>query len=531
MTKKDIRIAIVDDSKAALRALESFLKEFGYLHIEKFNSSNDFLQFCMQTPVDIAFIDYAMPGTDGFGLLSKLKKVHPEIITVMLTGIVDIKIKQRAIELGVNEFMFKDIDYPEFKAKMDILTNLKILQYNQANINKELSTLLRYKDAQEILAVKKQLKIINDEVSHRYYGNIEIGSYFHPKDTLSGDSYSTIKISDSRFLFIIADGMGKGLSASFSSVLTVAFINHALKKSLSFNDFNFRRLTKDTFDYVKTILLNGETLSLILLDYDVGENVCRYANFGMPPVYTTHVYKKLKPNNLPILKNSKNFKIDTLPIDFESLLIASDGLFESDMDRDGKPYLVRFKEIIQHTKFLYNIINDFKHHVKKADDDVTIIMLSKDTDTYTPILKDHFLIQKENITHFVDNLEEKLIPLSLKPKLANKIVFIFNEMLLNVYEHAHLKLSDDKHRIIKNNQKIDYNDTKQNVAIMLSQSSTHLKISIDDHGPGFDVGEIMKRKFFDKYHGRGLQLVLKLSEGFFYSDKGNIVNIYLKRSP
>ena len=204
---------------------------------------------------------------------------------------------------------------------------------------------MQYKDQQEHLAVQKQLKIIEDKVSNHYYNKWLATSFFKPHDILSGDSYSTIKITDSHFFISIVDGMGKGVSASLSSVLTVSFMNYSISKSLEFNDFNFDRVVKDTFYYAREIMLDDEALSFAMMEIDLETETIRYLNMGLPPFYLIKENKieKIRPNNPPLLQKTDNYQIDEFQ-GFDSFLVASDGLFESTCDEDGYPYFVRFKQ-------------------------------------------------------------------------------------------------------------------------------------------------------------------------------------------
>jgi serine phosphatase RsbU (regulator of sigma subunit) len=533
MNKEDLKIVIVDDSEFSCVVIQKMLNTAGFHNVSFYTHPVDFIEYYKKTEdvIDIIFIDYSMPDINGMNVLSYIKYKDKDIITVMVTGILDINLKQKAIELGVNEFMQKSIDYPEFKTKIDVLANLKLFQYREAQKNDELNTILKYKDAQENLAVQKQLKIINDELSFHYYNNIFIGSYFKPKDILSGDSYSAIKVDDDRLLFVISDGMGKGVSASLSSVLTVSFITYATKRSMEFDDFNFDRLIKDMFGYVKSIMLADEAMSMVLIEYNTRTKNLKYANFGIPPIYlrtANNEIEKIKPNNRPILMGSKDYNIDEKVVDFKTFLVATDGLMESLM-RDDRPYFTAFKNSFKKADSLREIIDDFYKDVEEPDDDMTVFFMKVDDCDYETIVNEDILLEPKYLEEYLEKINISLNDFSLEQKVIDKVVFVLNELLLNAYEHTVVKISENKHKIIKNNEKIEYNGEEKFARLKVIKNSICVVIEIDDNGEGFDVNEVIKQELFNKYHGRGLKMINKLTNGIFYNQKGNNLKVYLKR--
>jgi len=530
MIKKDLNIVIVDDSKVAYVTLKTMLMSIGFKSIKYFEYPLEYVNYLKhvkQDELDIVFIDYQMPVMNGLKVLYYTKFKFKDIITVMMTGSSDLKLKEKAIQYGVNEFMNKGIDFFEFKTKLNILANLRFYYYESKIQQKKLETLLEYKDTQEILAVQKQLKIIEDRISNHYYDEWLIDSFFKPKDILSGDSYSTLKISDEVFFVSIVDGMGKGISASLSSVLTVSFMNYSIKKSLEFDDFDFERVVKDTFKYATSIMLDNEALSFIMLEINLKQNTIKYVNFGMPPIYLTNKDNliKIKPNNYPLLQSSTNFDIDLYEDNFDSILISSDGLFES-LSEDGYPYFVRFKQHYNNVYLLSDLLKDFKANVSEADDDMSIVYMKKEDLIFKTVYKKEILLTQENIKNEVDTLENKI--LELPQRIRDKIIFSLNELLINCYEHTVLKISKNKHEIIQKDEKIEYNGKENFASLTILVSNEYAMVYLKDNGQGFDVSQILKSEWFNKYHGRGIKMLKKLTDGMYYNVTGNHVKLYFK---
>ena len=534
MNKKDLKIVIVDDSEFSCVVIKKMLGKAGYHNVSFYTHPLNFIEYYKKNNeiIDIMFIDYSMPDIDGINLLSYIVNKDKDIATIMITGSLDIKLKQKAIEIGVNEFMNKNIDYPEFKTKIDILANLKMFQYRETQKNEELKILLKYKDQQENLAVQKQLKIVADDVSFHYIDNLYMSSYFRPKDILSGDSYSALNIDDNKFLLVIADGMGKGISASFSSVLTIAFITYATKRSMEYNDFNFERLVRDTFHYVKSIMLTDEAMSMALMEYNKTTKNLKYANFGLPPMYLMTLngeIEKIRPNNRPILGLTKDYTIDEKKIEFKTFLATSDGLLESLMKENERPYFTRFQKIFKEADSLQDIIKDFFKHVDEPDDDMTIFFVKVDDNKYETLLDEKILLSSDNLEKYLEELNNDFEKYNIEQNVFDVMIFVLNELLLNSYEHSVVKITKIKNKMIKNDEKIVYNGENKFADLKILKSDNHLVIELDDGGDGFNVNEVIKQELFNKYHGRGLKMINKLSNGIFYNENGSSLKVFLKR--
>ena len=60
-----------------------------------------------------------MPGLDGFATLAVLKRAHPDIKVVMMTGTRDVRIEDRARAEGATDFLYK----PFFAKDIDAVLN------------------------------------------------------------------------------------------------------------------------------------------------------------------------------------------------------------------------------------------------------------------------------------------------------------------------------------------------------------------------------------------------------------------------
>ena len=114
-------------------------------------------------------------------------------------------------------------------------------------------------------------------------------------------------------------------------------------------------------------------------------------------------------------------------------------------------------------------------------------------------------------------------------KVVNRVVFILNELLLNCLEHTVLKISKNKHKIIQKNEKIEYNGEEKFANLLILESENYIILDLDDNGIGFEISKILKSEWFNKYHGRGIKMLKKLSNGIYYNPKGNRVKLFFRK--
>jgi DNA-binding NarL/FixJ family response regulator len=531
MEKKDLKVYIIDKSSVSVEFIKSYLKDVNITNVKVFRTSNELLKDFKKESVDIIFIcSCSFDNLNGIELLKNIRKKDEDVLIVMITNSTDINIKQKAIKNKVNEFINTNISFPEFFTKINILINLRLYYYKIKEYEESIKGTIKYKNTQEKMALKKQYKIIKDEVSNHFYGDWLVDSYFKPYDIVSGDSYITIKLSNTEFFVAIVDGMGKGISASLSSVLSIAFLNYSITKSRELDDYSFNRVVRDVFNYIKTIMLEHESLSFALVHIDIKKEKIYYANFGLFPFYLKKGDKfiQIKPNNASVLSLSKNFKIDTYE-GFDSLLITSDGLTESFM-KDNMPYFVNLKKEFTNFDLLSEILEDFKKEIKKVNDDITVFMISKDNFKYKTIFDRNLLVTKENIEKLLIEIEKLLTLNKICSISIEIIIFALNELLLNILEHSIYKISENKQKIVKNEIKIEYNNMPQHWAnLKIKLSKKFILVEIENEGKGFEVNKVLNTEWYNRYHGRGLKMLKLVGSGLYYNSNGNNVKFYIKK--
>ena len=93
MSQKPPKILLVDDQQKFLNSIAKRLKLLGFDPL-KASSGPQALELAQKGPIDLAIVDYKMPGMDGLVTITKLREIYPTLRTVLLTGHGSEKVKQ-----------------------------------------------------------------------------------------------------------------------------------------------------------------------------------------------------------------------------------------------------------------------------------------------------------------------------------------------------------------------------------------------------------------------------------------------------
>jgi two-component system, cell cycle response regulator len=121
------RVLVVDDSKFVRTTFAAILKaSFGVL--EKGDGESAWDAVGADPSIVMVFTDLDMPRLNGFDLLARIRGSEDARIrglpVVVISGSEDLESKQRARQLGANDFISKSADAPEVLARLDTVLRL-----------------------------------------------------------------------------------------------------------------------------------------------------------------------------------------------------------------------------------------------------------------------------------------------------------------------------------------------------------------------------------------------------------------------
>jgi len=101
-------ILIIDDDKGIQKSFSNLFGE-EYKVLNGYNGKEG-LEILSNNEVDLIFLDYRMPGSDGLEVLTKIKKIEPELPVVMITAYGNFETVIEAISLGAYDYIEKPLD-------------------------------------------------------------------------------------------------------------------------------------------------------------------------------------------------------------------------------------------------------------------------------------------------------------------------------------------------------------------------------------------------------------------------------------
>lgn len=135
-------ILVVDDEPLVRRSLSEFLTLEGYA-VSSAGNGKEALELLKGYTADIVIADMKMPELDGLQLLRRIKKEHPGIPLILITGYGSIENAVSAIKEGAFDYVIKPIVDSEIKIVIERLITQRQLQEENSKLKQQLSAVVR----------------------------------------------------------------------------------------------------------------------------------------------------------------------------------------------------------------------------------------------------------------------------------------------------------------------------------------------------------------------------------------------------
>ncbi|MBI9078919.1 MAG: response regulator [Pseudodesulfovibrio sp.] len=133
-----MKIMLVDDEERLLSTTKKLFDKLG-IDVLTSTSGKEALELLKTEEVHVIFLDIKMPGMDGMETLQCIKKNHPLIEVVILTGHATTESAVEGLKLGALDFLIKPVSMKDFLRKAEeafekvILHKQKILSARMAD--------------------------------------------------------------------------------------------------------------------------------------------------------------------------------------------------------------------------------------------------------------------------------------------------------------------------------------------------------------------------------------------------------------
>ncbi len=538
-----LTLLCVEDNKTTQLLYESIFNELVEDVIFADNGEDGYQKY-KNEKIDLIIVDYDMPVLNGIDMIKKIRDNDKEIPIILVSAIQDIDVIVLALQLNVSNFLKKPIIVSEVMKAVENVSKLlfagNYLKEQREKKIRELERKEEYNSYQEDLAFSKELNILRNDFYYQMHKNSSatlIDFFYKPLDVLSGDAYSAREITEDIQLFFIIDGMGKGLSASLSSMLFTAYINHIVDKIK--HDFTLTNLIESALDYIKPILLEDEAISADFIVIDYKSTTMHYSKFAMPSSLLESTSKEIiyiKSNNPPISKYIKTFEISKMDIEqITKFLFYSDGIVENSTRNRQTLYADYIKDDFLSSFTKDELREKILWKIDTQEDDMTFIFINqlKLNDSVKKISRT-FESSLDAIDEANEWYTDIWTEMTQNFKLAYNAGVVFSELFMNAYEHGSLGIdAQTKNRLLAEDnyfitleemQKVCKKKITVDINVQKHDSNRYVATTITDEGMGFDT-HILSKIFRDKknFNGRGVYISRQSSLGIYYNSKGNSV--------
>ena len=114
--KKEKSILIIDDEKDLCMTIKDHFEDEGF-EVYTANSAEQGCDFVGRKHPTIVLLDICLPDFNGLDFLAAIKKVWPNVIVFIVTGVHDTGLARRAMELGAFDYITKPFSMQRLQTK------------------------------------------------------------------------------------------------------------------------------------------------------------------------------------------------------------------------------------------------------------------------------------------------------------------------------------------------------------------------------------------------------------------------------
>ncbi len=390
----------------------------------------------------------------------------------------------------------------------------------------------------------KEIFVLRNDLYYKFFEHRQdrwfVDIAYKPRQIPSGDAYSIRRLDENRVLILLFDAMGKGLSASITSILSSAFVNNYIDTALEEGRFCLSSCARACHRFLKPLIFEEEALSCALLLFDFADRRVEYVMFGMPPVLMCDKngqIRKLRSSHTPMTKATSDFTPQSASIqDVVKMLIYTDGLNETIL-QDHKMYHAYLSDDFKNAPNYKHFLQTVMQRTETFDDDMTFVFLEKELCNQCRVERYSIQSTQKAVDEMIEKVDAFLVRHGMPDKERAYMLQAFTEMIVNAYEHGNLgidhatkaKLMEEgRYEAYVRQQEAQFYEKKIDILLHLKEEE-HLKtfkIDIQDEGKGFDTA-LMRNRIIKKsqFNGRGLLMVSKSVDAYYYNDKANRVII------
>ncbi len=334
-------VLLVDDEQNITNALARELEDWAAersLEIVMAQSARQGLKLLEERPKDAVIVisDLKMPEMKGSDFLLEVKRLYPDIVSILLTGYSETEEIIKSVQAGIFSFMLKPWDSDYLVGEVQKAWDFGEVRRNNAIYLQTLEEEMRWAGEFQKAILKPNLPGstgVEFRVSYRPVSGLYCG----------GDYYDVIPVGQDRYLLLIGDVEGHGVRAAFitgilKAVIYSEYVHAFIGKVLSTAAFLTWLNGRLNFEFRKA---SGLMVTFFAAVLDLKAGTLRYSNAGHNHPF---VLREGRAMELPVsgsalgFANSINCAEQTINLKAGDLVfIFTDGLIEIDCARGRDP--------------------------------------------------------------------------------------------------------------------------------------------------------------------------------------------------
>ncbi len=158
-----IKIYIADDDADTLRLLEIFLKNEGY-NVTSFSNGDSLFELFLEEKSELVILDIMMPGSDGFSICEKIRKIS-NVPIILLTAKDTDADYIAGMSLGSDDYLIKPFNPARLSMKVKALLRRSDMNSEQAKDTIVCSDLIYKKKEHSMYIGEVELPLSKTEFS------------------------------------------------------------------------------------------------------------------------------------------------------------------------------------------------------------------------------------------------------------------------------------------------------------------------------------------------------------------------------
>lgn len=341
MKPKTRCILLVDDEPNILNSLKRELHEWALereLEILSEFSARQGLETLKTrgTETIIVVSDLKMPEMKGSDFLLEVKRLYPDIVSILLTGFSETNEVIKAVRAGIFSYMLKPWD-------SDYLVAELTKAYDYGELRRQSASYLKTVEEELKWAGEMQKTILKPNLPHSE--GLEFRASYRPVPGLycGGDYYDVIFLGADRYLLLIGDVEGHGVKAAFVTGILKATIYSEYVRAATGRVFSPGAFLGWLNDRMNFEFRSSSSMIITFFAgvLDLKASVFRYANAGHNHPF---IVKGGKAAELPVsgsaigFANSVSYTEQTVNVASGDLIaLFTDGLIETACTEERPP--------------------------------------------------------------------------------------------------------------------------------------------------------------------------------------------------